>query len=100
MTTGLPITYPVRTEHVEIPVGRDGAGMGGYLARPAAPGAFPGIVVGMELFGIDQRVRDVCERLAGLGFVALAPDFHHRPPGPICRAMTRVAAGASSCCIS
>lgn len=78
MSTGLPIAHPVRTERVEIPVGGDGATMGGYLARPAVAGAFPGVVVGMELFGVDQHVRDVCDRLAGLGFVALAPDFHHR----------------------
>jgi carboxymethylenebutenolidase len=32
----------------------------------------------MELFGVDAGVRDVCDRLAGLGVVALAPDFHHR----------------------
>jgi carboxymethylenebutenolidase len=32
----------------------------------------------MELFGVDAAVRDVCDRLAGLGFVALAPDLYHR----------------------
>ena len=52
--------------------------MGGYLARPAVPGPFPGVVVAMELFGVDAAVRDVCDRLAGLGFAALAPDLHHR----------------------
>lgn len=52
--------------------------MSAYLARPAVGGPFPGVVVAMELFGVDAAVRDVCDRLAGLGFTALAPDLHHR----------------------
>ncbi|WP_280723870.1 dienelactone hydrolase family protein [Kitasatospora sp. MAA4] len=65
------------SERVEIAVG-DGPPMGGYLARPAGPGPFPGVVVAMELFGVDADVREVCDRLAALGLLALAPDFHHR----------------------
>jgi carboxymethylenebutenolidase len=73
-TTG---RYTIRSERVDIQVG-DGPPMGTYLALPAAPGPFPGVVVAMELFGVDAAVRDVCDRLAGLGFTALAPDLHHR----------------------
>ena len=69
--------YAVRTEQVDIPVG-DGLPMGAYMARPTAPGPFQGVLVGMELFGVDAAVRNVCDHLARLGFVALAPDFHHR----------------------
>lgn len=76
MTTQ-PVPYPVRTERIDVTVG-DGPPMGAYLARPGVPGAFPGVVVGMELFGVDSAVRDACHHLASLGFVALAPDFHHR----------------------
>ena len=68
----------VRTEHVEIQVGDDGPPMSAYLSRPADGGPFPGVVVGMELFGVDTAVRAACDRLAGLGFAALAPDLHHR----------------------
>ncbi|WP_246114000.1 dienelactone hydrolase family protein [Streptomyces montanus] len=74
---GMTGPYAIGTEQVDIPVG-DGPPMGAYIARPRAPGPFPGVLVGMELFGVDADVRDVCDRLAGLGFVALAPDFHHR----------------------
>ncbi|WP_031066413.1 dienelactone hydrolase family protein [Streptomyces sp. NRRL WC-3742] len=70
--------HTIRTERVGIQVGDDGPPMGGYLARPATPGPFPGVVVAMELFGVDAAVRDVCNRLATLGFTALAPDLHHR----------------------
>ncbi|MBE3014449.1 dienelactone hydrolase family protein [Microbispora sp. NEAU-D428] len=52
--------------------------MGAFLARPAGPGPFPGVVVAMELFGVSAHVRDVCERLALDGYVAMAPDLYHR----------------------
>lgn len=52
--------------------------MGAYLAHPAGPGPFPGVLVGMELFGISVHVREVCQRLAESGFLALAPDLYHR----------------------
>jgi carboxymethylenebutenolidase len=67
----------VLTERVEVPVG-DGSTMGGYLARPAAGGPHPGVLVAHELFGVTAHIRDVCERLAGRGYLALAPDFYHR----------------------
>src|ERR1700730_9819794 len=70
-------SYAVRAERVDVQVG-EGSPMGAYLARPAVSGPFPGVLVAMELFGVDAAVRDVCDRLAGLGFVALAPDLHHR----------------------
>jgi carboxymethylenebutenolidase len=73
MTTGPSIL----THTVDIEVA-DGTTMGGYVARPNRPGSFPGVVVGMELFGLTAHVREVCERLAALGFVALAPDLYHR----------------------
>ncbi|MFC1400976.1 MULTISPECIES: dienelactone hydrolase family protein [Streptacidiphilus] len=79
MTSVSARPVPIRTEHVTVPVGvDDSAPMGGYLARPDSAGVFPAVLVAMELFGVDSHVRDVCDHLAGLGFVALAPDFHHR----------------------
>ncbi|MEZ0094655.1 dienelactone hydrolase family protein [Streptacidiphilus sp. EB129] len=69
--------HPIVADRVDIPVG-DGAPMGAYLARPAAAGSCPGVVVAPELYGVNADVRAVCDRLAGFGLVALAPDFHHR----------------------
>ncbi len=46
----------------------------GYLAAPES-GTGPGVVVLQEWWGLEDHVRDVCDRLAGEGFVALAPDF-------------------------
>ncbi len=47
----------------------------GYLAIPAS-GAGPGVVVIQEWWGLVDHVRDVCDRLAREGFVALAPDLY------------------------
>jgi carboxymethylenebutenolidase len=59
---------------LEIPV-EDGA-LSAYLARPAA-GHGPGVLVLHEAFGLVEYIRDVCDRLARAGFVALAPDLFH-----------------------
>ncbi len=67
----------ILTHTVDIAVD-DGSTMRGYVARPTGPGPFPGVVAGMELFGVSAHVREVCDRLAVGGFVALAPDLYHR----------------------
>ena len=47
----------------------------GYLARPAA-GSGPGVIVIQEWWGLTDHIRDVADRLAAEGFVALAPDLY------------------------
>lgn len=69
--------YTCVTESVQIPIGGPHP-MTGYLARPTEVQPIGAIIVGMELFGVTAHVRDVCDRLAGLGYVALAPDLYHR----------------------
>lgn len=48
----------------------------GYLATPEQ-GAGPGLVVIQEYWGLVPHIEDVCDRLAGEGFTALAPDLYH-----------------------
>ncbi len=67
----------VTTERVEIPI-EGGGTMGGYLARPEGDAILPGVIVYMEIFGINSHIRDVTERVAAEGYVALAPDYFHR----------------------
>jgi carboxymethylenebutenolidase len=67
----------IATERIEIPL-EEGGRMGGYLARPAGAGSHPAVLVFMEIFGINAHIRDVTERVAREGYVALAPDFFHR----------------------
>ena len=47
----------------------------GYLALPDS-GSGPGVVVIQEWWGLTGHIADVCDRLAGEGFVALAPDLY------------------------
>ena len=49
----------------------------GYLAQPADGQAHPGVVVIQEWWGLVPHIKDVAERLAREGFVALAPDLYH-----------------------
>ncbi|MGH9088173.1 MAG: dienelactone hydrolase family protein [Acidimicrobiales bacterium] len=47
-----------------------------YLARPATAGEpLPGILVIQEIWGVDEHIVDVTERLAAAGYAALAPDL-------------------------
>ena len=66
-----------RSERIEIQVA-DGTAMGGYLARPDNDEVLPGVIVYMEIFGINSHIRSVTDRIAGEGYVALAPDYFHR----------------------
>jgi len=54
----------------------------GYLARPHAPGRFPAVIVVSEIFGVHDYIKDICRRLAKLGYVAVAPAFFVRVGDP------------------
>jgi carboxymethylenebutenolidase len=41
-------------------------------------GSFPGIVVLQEIFGVNSHIRDVTERLAKEGYIAIAPALFQR----------------------
>lgn len=49
-----------------------------YLAMPVGDGPFPAVVVIQEIFGVNAHIRDVAERLAALGYVAIAPAIYQR----------------------
>src|SRR5262245_7224657 len=48
----------------------------GYLSIPDS-GKGPGVVVIQEWWGLVDHIKDVCDRFAAEGFVALAPDLYH-----------------------
>jgi carboxymethylenebutenolidase len=64
------------TENLTIAEGADS--LPAYVARPAAKGRYPAIIVVSEVFGVHEYIRDVCRRLAKLGYVAVAPAFFFR----------------------
>jgi carboxymethylenebutenolidase len=69
-------------ENVELGVS-DGTRMAAYVARPGDQGAHPGLLVFQEAFGVNRHIRNVCDRFAAEGYVAIAPELFHRtaPPG-------------------
>jgi carboxymethylenebutenolidase len=48
----------------------------GYLSLPPS-GKGPGVVVIQEWWGLVPHIKDIADRLAGEGYVALAPDLYH-----------------------
>jgi len=57
-----------------------GDAVSAYRAVPAA-GHGPGVLVIQEWWGMVPHIRDVCDRLAREGFVALAPDLYRGETG-------------------
>ena len=53
-----------------------GGTTGGYLAVPEQ-GSGPGVIVIQEWWGLVDHIKEVCDRFAAEGFVALAPDMYH-----------------------
>ena len=47
-----------------------------YLAQPKS-GVGKGVLVIHAWWGLNQFFRDLCDRLAGEGFLVLAPDLYH-----------------------
>ena len=54
----------------------NGNDAGGYLALPEG-GSGPGMIVVQEWWGLDSGIKEMADRLAAEGFVALAPDLYH-----------------------
>jgi len=54
----------------------NGGKAAGYLALPES-GTGPGVIVVQEWWGLDSGIREMADRLAAEGFVALAPDLYH-----------------------
>jgi carboxymethylenebutenolidase len=53
-----------------------------YVARPADAKKHAAIIVVNEVFGIHAYIKDVCRRLAKLGYVAIAPNYFIRDGDP------------------
>src|SRR5215467_14740962 len=65
-------TMSVQAQMIDI------GGMPAYLVRPAADAPAPAVLVIQEAFGLNDHIRDVTRRVAGEGYVALAPDLYWR----------------------
>lgn len=59
----------IATSDIEIPA---------YRAMPAKGGPFPTVLVVQEIFGVHEHIKDICRRLAKLGYFAIAPEMYAR----------------------
>jgi carboxymethylenebutenolidase len=63
-------------QHIKL-TASDGFQLGFYRADPAGtPKA--AVVVIQEIFGVNHHIRAICDRLAGAGYVAIAPSIFDR----------------------
>jgi carboxymethylenebutenolidase len=61
---------------VKLPV-KDGE-IPAYRALPEGGKSLPVVLVVQEIFGVHEHIRDVCRRLAKLGYLAIAPELYAR----------------------
>ena len=61
---------------VKIPVGA--IQIPAYRACPTRGGSFPTVLVVEEIFGVHEHIKDICRRLAKVGYCAVAPELFAR----------------------
>src|SRR6516165_2802017 len=71
----------ITSKHVEIKVA-DGTTMLAWVAEPSGRKVTRGIMVFPEIFGVNAHIRDVTNRFASLGLVAISPELFHRTAPP------------------
>ncbi|MFW7340828.1 dienelactone hydrolase family protein [Pollutimonas sp. H1-120] len=65
---------------IQIPV--EGGRIPAYRAAPDGNAAAPVILVVQEIFGVHEYIKDVCRRLAKVGYMAIAPELYSRQGDP------------------
>src|SRR5215471_8744398 len=65
---------------VKVPV-KDGT-IPAYRAMPVTGGPFPTVLVVQEVLGVHEHIKDLCRRLAKLGYYAIAPELYARQGNP------------------
>lgn len=66
----------------EIAVPTADGSMPAYRAQPEKGSDFPIILVVQEIFGVHEHIKDICRRLAKLGYQAIAPELYARQGDP------------------
>src|SRR6202046_422700 len=73
--------HNVAIEKVSLTIA-DGTQMNAYVAHPSDSVKHPGLIVLQEAFSVNAHIRDVTERFAREGYVAIAPELFHRTAAP------------------
>ena len=61
-----------------VKVDNQGLEIDAYVAMPETAGIYPGVVVIQEIFGVNEHIQDITERIAREGYVAIAPAIYQR----------------------
>jgi len=73
-------TQGLTAGEVKIPV--KGGEIPAYRAIPAGRTSLATVLVVQEIFGVHEHIKDVCRRLAKLGYLAVAPELYARQGDP------------------
>lgn len=65
------------SEYISLIV-KDASEMQAYVAQPEGISPFPAVIVLQEAFGVNAHIRDIADRLAKEGYIAIAPEIYHR----------------------
>ena len=60
---------------------RDGQ-MSTWIVRPDEPGSFPLVIYWMDALGVREELRDMCRRIASVGYTVYLPNLFYRDGGP------------------
>ena len=66
------------TEFATIPIPGAPSSMRAFVARPNSAGRFPAVAFYSDIFQLTGPMLRISERLAGYGYVVLAPEIYHR----------------------
>ncbi len=69
---------------------------GSHLALPDGPGPHPGVVVVHEAFGLNDNIRDICQRFTEQGYAALGVDLFGGRSRAVCMARMFIGAAAGN----
>ncbi len=52
--------------------------MDAYVARPWGKGPFPAVMLFQEAYGVNNHIRKLADKIAGEGYLVIAPELFHR----------------------
>ena len=61
-----------------VKVDNQGLEIDAYLAMPETAGIYPGVIVIQEIFGVNEHIQDITQKIAKEGYLAIAPAIYQR----------------------
>lgn len=61
---------------------RDGQ-MSTWIVHPGEPGSFPLVIFWMDALGVREELRDMCRRIASVGYTVYMANLFYRDGGPV-----------------